>query len=587
MCSTAKRIHHAWFVRSIVRSRRQCASLARDRSDIDPSIRVVVFQRRTTKRTDETRVAASFHFTFFTSDLLGVEERTGHHICTTMTTKNDERVPILLSSTSTTSTSTSSRIDEGETPLVVVSRGSRTRTRANVAATLVVGACAALATVGARVAMGIERRSSDGGLASAAAASGASLGGGRRGAARGGFSSRAAAKRAADFDDDDDDDSYEKPGKVTVEKAAAALGQRRWTRAEQDTDDLNNALDHGVVSMDQLRSFEETPWKWESLISCEGTEMHGWDTNIELEPDRKEIIRKSGFSPAFWRLPRSRHFQIYDTQNIRSAYCKAGMLQLNIATVMDSAESCEFARAHYDMGHREFPRVAQQHLGAGTFVCTPLPISRFGIQLHTACGSRATVEIARMENLWYANDFAQRNDGVSFEYQFYVDPEDFTPNIFKTRVFDPELAEKYQDKLRVQCYPDGDSPRIDNCDDRAMTVPRRVVRSRVFGGRSDAVTLFNYHAGYYLRKYVPLASTLDDWSLRRDKSLGRKKNNGQLHPQHGCLCPSDEEVMTQMMHIPQWRIMFATIAEGEDMPANHTYPTCGWVTLSEGQKLVD
>jgi len=507
---------------------------------------------------------------------------------TTTTTKDDddERVPILLS--------TSTSLDARETPLVVASRGGRRRTRANAAATLVVGACAALATVGARVAMGVgERRSADGGLA--ASSSVASLGGGRRGTARGGFSSRASAKRAADAlanvdddnDDDDDDDSYEKPGKVTVEKAAAALGQRRWTKAEQDTDDLNNVLDHGVVSMDQLRSFEETPWKWESLVSCEGTEMHGWDTDIDLEPGRKEIIRKSGFSPAFWRLPRSRHFQIYDTQNIRSAYCRAGMLQLNIATVMDSAESCEFARAHYDMGHREFPRVAHQHLGAGTFVCTPLPISRFGTQLHTGCGSRATVEIARMENLWYANDFAQRNDGVSFEYQFYVDPEDFTPNIFKTRVFDPELAVKYQDKLRIQCYPDGNSPRVDNCDDRAMTVPRRVVRSRVFGGRADAITLFNYHARYYLRKYVPLAARLDEWSLRRDKSLGRKKLNGQLHPQYGCLCPSDEEVMTQMIHIPQWRVMFATVAEGEDMPANHTYPTCGWVTLSEGEKLVD
>lgn len=502
-----------------------------------------------------------------------------------MTTKDDERVPI-LSNTTTMITSTSS--DAQETPSVVATRGGRTRrTRANAAATLVVGACAALATVGARVAIGVERRSAEGGLASASSV--ASLGGGRRGTA---FSSRAAAKRGADalandVADDDDDDEYEKPGKVTVEKAAAALGQRRWMEAEQDTDDPNNALDHGVVSMDQLRSFEETPWKWESLISCEGTEMHGWDTNIDLEPGRKEIIQQSSFSPAFWRLPRSRHFQIYDTQNIRSAYCKAGMLQLNIATVMDSAESCEFARAHYDMGHREFPRVAQQHLGAGTFVCTPLPISRFGIQLHAACGSRATVEIARMENLWYANDFAQRNNGVRFEYQFYVDPEDFTPNIFKTRVFDPELAVKYQDKMRVQCYPDGNSPRIDNCDDRAMTVPRRVVRSRVFGGRVDAISFFNYHASYYLRKYVPLANRLDEWSLRKDKSLGRKKLNGQLHPEYGCLCPSDEEVMTQMMHIPQWRRMFATVAEGEDIPANHTYPTCGWVTLSGGEKLVD
>jgi len=80
---------------------------------------------------------------------------------------------------------------------------------------------------------------------------------------------------------------------------------------------------------------------------------------------------------------------------------------------------------------------------------------------------------------------------------------------------------------------------------------------------------------------------LDEWSLRRDKSLGRKKNNGMLHPQYGCLCPSDEEVMTQMMHIPQWRVMFATVSENEDVPANHTYPTCGWVTLSEGDKLVD
>ena len=511
-------------------------------------------------------------------------------------TKTDERA----SSASSTSgrergwigLAVGARAEEEEQEALVGARPrTRTRTRANVAATLVVGACAALATVGARVAIGVEKgsvRGGGGGLSSSVA----SLGGGRRGggatrgAARGGSSSSSSSSsRSARFDEDDED--YEKPGKVTVEKAAAALGQRRWTRAEQDEDDANNALNHGVVSMDQLRSFEQTPWKWESLISCEGTEMHEWDTEIELEQGRRDIIRSSSFSPAFWRLPRSRHFQIYDTQNIRSAYCKAGMLQLNIATVMDSAESCEFARAHYDMGHRDFPRLAQQHLGQGRFACTPLPISRFSVQLHSACGSRATVEIARMENLWFANDFAQRNDGLSFDYQFYVDPEDFTPNIFKARVFDPELAEKYQDKMRVQCYPDGNSPRVDNCDDRAMSVPRRVVKSRVFGGRTNAVTLFNYHASYYLRKYVPLATKLDEWSLRRDKSLGRKKNNGMLHPQYGCLCPSDEEVMTQMMHIPQWRVMFATVSENEDVPANHTYPTCGWVTLSEGDKLVD
>ena len=76
------------------------------------------------------------------------------------------------------------RAEEEERETLVGARTrTRTRTRANVAATLVVGACAALATVGARVAIGVEKgsvRGGGGGLSSSVA----SLGGVDAAAAR-------------------------------------------------------------------------------------------------------------------------------------------------------------------------------------------------------------------------------------------------------------------------------------------------------------------------------------------------------------------------------------------------------------------
>jgi hypothetical protein len=377
----------------------------------------------------------------------------------------------------------------------------------------------------------------------------------------------------------------ELPQNYYDELQTALLGQRTSFTA---VDSPNDEADQGFVSLEQIREFQDRPWKWERLISCDGAEVIDWDTHVELDGERLQLIRDASFSMAFWRLPRTKHYQAYDTQQMRNAYCKAGQYRVNIVTVMDDEDSCAFARAHYDMGGRVYPKPEDQHLGDGIFVCNSAPVSDFAIKLHPGCGVRNSVEVSRMENLWFANDLARRYDGVDLSYNYYVDPEDFELSVLKSRVFDPRLDAKFNDKFRVQCYKDGSVARENNCDDGAMVSPRRVVSTRVFGGSKEAVYAINFHVMFYFSNFAPYGTRLQQWTLNKDKIPVKKDpKTGEVTDRLGCLCPSDEEVLTQMIHYQAFLRAFAFLEKDEESPIANEYSSCSWVQWQNGRNLVD
>ena len=368
----------------------------------------------------------------------------------------------------------------------------------------------------------------------------------------------------------------------------AALGQRmkHSTWDESNQHDGGNAADDGFVSYEQQRDFEGREWAWEKRISCDGHEALDFDVDA-VEEGRKALWRNASFSFQFWRTPRSRHFQLYEQENIRNAFCKAGQYQVNIVTMMDHADSCEFARAHYDKGAEQFPKDASQHLGRGAFYCATRSISNFHYKLMAVCGARSMIEFNRVENLAAAVRGGQSNADYSFLNAYYADPEDFEISLINHRIFDPQLNRAYPTQFRVGCYKDGAVRRANNCQDGTAFEPRRVISTRLMGGTVAAVVKIGYGYSHLTRYWVPLQGQGERWSLDDDGLVVERRRKRAK----GCVCPSDEEAMTQMAHHDALK-RFLAFEENADRtigtPKMHEYGSCHWVDFGRTKrKLVD
>ena len=371
----------------------------------------------------------------------------------------------------------------------------------------------------------------------------------------------------------------------------AALGQTRMahsTWSESNQHDGGNAADDGFVSYEQQRDFEGREWAWENRISCDGHEALDFDVDA-VEAGRKALWRNASFSFQFWRTPRSRHYQLYEQENMRNAFCKAGQYQVNIVTMMDHADSCEFARAHYDKGAERFPKDASQHLGQGTFYCHARSLSNSWIKLMAVCGVRSMIEFNRMQNLGDTVRLARDVAGYRFLNSYYADPEDFEISLINHRIFDPQLNRAFPTQFRVGCYKNGAARRANNCQDGTAFEPRRVISTRLMGGTAEAVARINNAIGYLTRRWVPLRDQGEDWTLDDDGLVSVRKGKRLK----GCVCPSDEEALTQLAHEDAFK-QFLAFEENADptigAPKMHEYGSCHWVDFGRGskkRKLVD
>ena len=362
----------------------------------------------------------------------------------------------------------------------------------------------------------------------------------------------------------------------------AALGQRMdavWTEADVLDNATNTAAaDHGFVSFEKQRDFESRPWSWDETVTCDGTEVTDVDFDFDaVEPGLVKLWRNSSFGFNYWRTPSSRHFQIYDTMMIRNAYCKAGQYQLNIVCSMDSHDSCEFAREHYMLGALKYPQPKERHLGSGLFFCDKRTVDRMHFKLMSMCGARANIEFNRISNLAAASREAKNKFGWEFSHIWYVDPEDFELGLIHNRLFDPAMAAAFEDKMRLQCYKDGDALRANNCQDGVAVEPRRVFNTRIFGGSPGAVGEMHRLLTYFVPEFVPLMGRISDWSF--DNGLLRRWN--WFRP-YGCACPSDEELLTQYAHsrnkgFTKHLAFENQVTAGVATPLAHEYGSCNWV----------
>jgi len=370
----------------------------------------------------------------------------------------------------------------------------------------------------------------------------------------------------------------------------AALGQRShatWTENNQKTND-GNAADDGFVSLEQQRDFEGREWAWEGKITCDNHKALDFDVDA-VDAGRKALWRNASFSFQFWRTPRSRHYQLYEQENIRNAFCKAGQYQVNIVTMMDDASSCEFARAHYDKGAEQFPTDKNQHLGQGTFYCHVRSLSNSWYKLMPMCGARTTLEFNRVQNLGDSVRLAKDVAGYKFLNAYYCDPEDFEISLISHRIFDPNLNRAFPAQFRVGCYKDGAARRANNCQEGTAYEPRRVISTRLMGGTVDAIAKMNNAIGFLTRRWVPLRDRGQYWTLD-DNGLVAMKPGMRAK---GCVCPTDEEALTQLAHEDPFKHYFA-FEENADptigVAKQNEYGTCHWVDFGltdEKRKLVD
>lgn len=378
-------------------------------------------------------------------------------------------------------------------------------------------------------------------------------------------------------------------------RATAALGgvrQRGGSGLGDTWFDANgknqkgSAEDDGYVTKDKMREFSERPWSWDSTVSCEGTEVTPTIFDFDaVEPARVKLWRNSSFAFNFWRTPRSRHYQIYDMMNVRNAFCKAGQYKVNIVMAMDSSDSCDWARKHYDLAGRLYPKPEEQHLGEGTFYCFQMRLENMDFKMLDVCGARATIEFNRLSNLNSAVYSAKWAAKIRYKYAWYVDPEDFEPGLIHRRLFSPEMdaAFKTERLLRVECYKDGDVVRSNNCQEGTMMAPRRVFNMRVFGGTVEAIEKMRLGFGYFASLLVPMKHSIQDWTINKDGVVQFKKFPNGL----GCVCPSDEEVLTQWAHSKGWtadHLAFEknVLADAATPHANE-YGTCNWVDFKSGR----
>ena len=375
---------------------------------------------------------------------------------------------------------------------------------------------------------------------------------------------------------------------MTRVRSMASLGQRTERHVfEGKGDDVNAASDHGFVSVERQRAFEQRAWSWDQTFSCDDFQVTEDEFEaMNVDEGRKALWRNSTFSFQYWRTPRSRHYQLYDAYNLRKALCAAGQFDLNVVTMMDSRESCDWAQKHYDLGRQKFPRAnaTRDNLGQGVFFCSGRPIDHFVLRPSPVCGVRTMIELNRMNNLGDLLNWARQSRQISYKYAWYADPEDFEIKMIHKRLFDPEMDEAFPRQLRLECYRNGDVPRDDNCQEGSTRSPRRVFKGRIVGGRRKTIDNFNWSVRYFLRKWVPLQGRNREWTLDENGIVSWKIANNRVK---GCVCPSDEELFTQMAHVVHggFAMTFAferAASRSAPTPSvvDKEYGTCAWVDFN-------
>jgi hypothetical protein len=376
--------------------------------------------------------------------------------------------------------------------------------------------------------------------------------------------------------------------RMTRVRSMASLGQRTERHVfEGKGDDVNAASDHGFVSAERQRAFEQRAWSWDQTFSCDDFQVTEDEFEaMNVDEGRKALWRNSTFSFQYWRTPRSRHYQLYDAYNLRKALCAAGQFDLNVVTMMDSRESCDWAQKHYDLGRQKFPRAnaTRDNLGQGVFFCSGRPIDHFVLRPSPVCGVRTMIELNRMNNLGDLLNWARQSRQISYKYAWYADPEDFEIKMIHKRLFDPEMDEAFPRQLRLECYRNGDVPRDDNCQEGSTRSPRRVFKGRIVGGRRKTIDNFNWSVRYFLRKWVPLQGRNREWTLDENGIVSWKVSNNRVK---GCVCPSDEELFTQMAHVVHggFAMTFAferAASRSAPTPSvvDKEYGTCAWVDFN-------
>ena len=338
---------------------------------------------------------------------------------------------------------------------------------------------------------------------------------------------------------------------------------------------------------ERQRAFERRAWSWDQTFSCDDFQVTEDEFEaMNVDEGRKALWRNSTFSFQYWRTPRSRHYQLYDAYNLRKALCAAGQFDLNVVTMMDSRDSCDWAQKHYDLGRQKFPRAnaTRDNLGEGVFFCAGRPVDHFVLRPSPVCGVRTMIELNRMNNLGDLLNWARQSRQIDYKYAWYVDPEDFEINMIHKRLFDPEMDEAFPRQLRLECYRNGDVPRDDNCQEGSTRSPRRVFKGRIIGGRRKTVDNFNWSVRYFLRKWVPLRGRNREWTLDENGVVSWKIANNKVK---GCVCPSEEELFTQMAHTVHGRFAMSFAfarAASRSVPTpsvvDKEYGTCAWVDFN-------
>ena len=365
---------------------------------------------------------------------------------------------------------------------------------------------------------------------------------------------------------------------------AATAPEKGEMQSQNVFDDVEtNEDDDGLITEDEVRDFEVKPWPWPTDTSCKGDRVVFPEM---LTKTRANHWRESVFSMNFWRLPRGRNYQMFDAEAVREGFCKAGQVQVNVVAMMDDEESCDFARRHYDQGAKQYPLDKSAWLGRGTFMCKVLSTRDFKYVLHKGCHAHNVVELNRVpalvDALNYISDESARTGAKTYKYIYYVDPEVFDLKLSLRRTFSPTLNMAYGDKFRIGCRRSADVERSNNCQAGVQKSPIRPYLTRVMGGSNHAVRAFADAMDTFMNEFVPLRKKNEAYhfSINDDGVVENAVTKGL-----GCVCPSDEEVLSEMAHREEYAELFAM--RPADKPGKLRGATCGWVQWQTGLRSED
>jgi len=372
-----------------------------------------------------------------------------------------------------------------------------------------------------------------------------------------------------------------RPGVTKHAATAPEVGEMQSQNVFEDTEDEED--DDGLITEDEVLDFETKPWPWPSDTTCK-------DDRVvfppKLTPTRANHWRESAFAMNFWRLPRSRNYQMFDAEAVREGFCKAGQVQVNVVAVMDDEKSCAFAKRHYDEGTKRFPLDKSAWLGRGTFMCSVLKPSEFKYTLHKGCHAHNAIELNRVPSLVHALDYineeAARTGAKKYKYIYYVDPEEFDLKLTLHRTFSPTLNVAYGDKFRIGCRRSATIERSNNCQAGVQKSPIRPYLTRIMGGSVDAVRALAEAMDTFMNEFVPLRKPDDSYhfSINDDGIV-----ENAVTKQPGCVCPSDEEVLSEMAHRDEYANLFAM--RDADAQGKLSGASCGWVQWKSGLRSED